>query len=149
VVSRTRLWLILGVCGISVATPVSASAHGSHALCAGSPTVSALNQYCEDIPGARGGSTPVPGQPSVATSLAPRTVAKLSKSPAHSKRAELLGLPAAAQRVPIRVQQSSASIAAASASAPWLIIAILAATLLGVGLLAAALATQRRGRMAP
>jgi hypothetical protein len=142
--SRTRPRLLLAAAiGILAACPPPASAHASHALCNGSSGVSALNQYCEDIPGARGGSTPAPGQPSVATSLPPRAVAQLTKSPARSKRAELLGLPAAADRVAIRTDLPAPSVAA---SAPWLFIAILGAILvLAIGLLAA----RRRRPAAP
>jgi hypothetical protein len=104
-----------------------------------SSTSSAINQYCENIPSATGGSTP-PGTvgPSVGTTLPPSGVRAYRHLPAaERKRARrLLSLPAPTTSVPV-----TSSIHHGAWSLPvWVILSLIAIAAAG----AAALITRRR-----
>jgi hypothetical protein len=125
---RPRLLLmLLGMFGV-LGLPATAAAHSPGSGCGAASAVSALNQYCEDIPGARGPSTPLPGQPSLAAAR-PRPILAAVK---RSHRGELLELPAADAHVPI----PAAHITFSAGTPPWSLIAILAAILLAILLIA-------------
>lgn len=106
------------------------------------PADSALNEYCETIPAARGGQTPNLGLPSVAATLPSRVAKQLEAT--KSARHALATLPAPAHRP--RAQSSrpvAVSTATTSALPLWLILAMLALALALVGV---AGARWRRGR---
>jgi hypothetical protein len=75
-----------------IAAPAAHAAGGGG--CAGPSTVSALNQYCENIPGPTGGHSPRPGAPALAGALPPSVLHRILKAPAASTRRRLLTLPA-------------------------------------------------------
>jgi hypothetical protein len=136
------VWITrITVLGVLAFTAVPARAAQSAGTCAGPPTVSALNQYCENVPGAAGGHTPGPGTPALATTLPPRVVRQLaSTSPAHAANTRLLALPA-----PTAHRRSLPVLAAVRTNAlsPFLvlILVLVALTLVLVGI-----ATTRRHR---
>ncbi len=118
-----------------------ARAAGAGQSCAGPPTVSALNQYCENIPAATGGRPPLPGSPALAGSLPRSIVRQLLRAGPQSTRRKLLRLPAGIPPV---------APGGAGTAEPWslslpLIVAVIAVAL---GLTAAA-ATRRRRRPRP
>jgi hypothetical protein len=118
------------------------------------PAQSALNQYCEVIPGASGAKPPTSGTPTLAGSLPARTVQKIARV---ADRRVLLSLPAPAKRTVVRgtsnggvaqvVRDARGSVKPASSTLPAWLFAVLAA--LALVLLAATLATRRRGGRGP
>jgi hypothetical protein len=136
----------------SRAPAATAASSQPGAPCA-NPTVSAVNQYCEDIPSASGPRASGPGAPILASSLPRRAAQRLAGAaagapagrvaPREARKARahvaLLSLPAPGARVPL-----SGSPATNDASPfSWLI-----AVLAGVALALAAAAIVRRRRLA-
>jgi hypothetical protein len=112
------------------------------------PADSALNQYCDTVPNAKGPQVPKPGTPAVATALP----ARLVRGVAHGRgqqaqaRRRLLGLPAG-PRAPIRVAfGSSDSSGISSGLPPWLILALAA---LALALIATRIRHRRRRGSSP
>ena len=134
--------LTLGACPALAAQPGAA--------CAGPPSVGAINQYCENIPGATGGHPSGPGTPAVSSSL-PRRVVKRLTATGHAR---LLALPAAVTSStpsrrgrapsPVRPQQSGISAAASTDPLSPFILLLVALIALTLALMAAALIRRRR-----
>ncbi len=127
----------------------------THALAAGgcgAPANSALNQYCESIPTARGGQRPNTPAPSVGSALPPGVAQRIGQSGANAgvrssggralrspAARQLLNLPAPVGHVTLGAQRASVS----GSSLPlWLILVLAVAALL---LAAAAAYRWRRG----
>ncbi len=132
--------ILLGVLALWAggAAPAALAAGGC-----GGPADSALNQYCETIPTARGGQLPRAGLPGLAATLAPRVLRQLEQTGGLHRRAalrKLLSLPSPDRRQPT---SSRAEISADSSLPLWLIV-VLAATALAL-LLAAANRWRKRG----
>ena len=105
--------------------------------CAGPPTVSALAQYCENVPSATGGRPPLPGSPALAGALPRSIVRAILRAGPQSTQRKLLRLPAGTRPV----QPTGASTAD-----PWGLSLPVIAALLVVGLGLAATAAARRRR---
>jgi hypothetical protein len=134
----SRRWLpILGVAlGLAI-MPAPAWAHGGPGgACAGPPSVSAINQYCEDIPSATGATTPLPGTPALQGSLPARVVRAIEHAPANSPVRRLLRLPASRRARSVLVLRPAAT--SSSLLALWLALALVALVALMVA------AAQRR-----
>ena len=101
---------------------------------------SALNQYCETLPNAKGPQVPKPGTSALATALPARLAHGIAQGRGKQARArrELLRLPAA-PRTPVRVAFGGAD--TGSALPLWLIVALAS---LALALIAAAMARRRR-----
>ncbi len=134
------LRLIVVVAAALIAVPVARGAVPGQG-CAGPPTVSALNQYCENIPAATGARPPLPGSPALATVLPHGIARRILKSAPDSARRKLLRLPAGARPIPPH---------GAGAADPWSLSLPLVVMLLLVGLgLTATAAARRRRRPRP
>jgi hypothetical protein len=137
--ATTTLALALGTGGAA-----AQAAPQPGASCAKTP--SAINQYCENIPSATGGSLPPPGTPGPAaatlgTALPQSAVRRYQHLPAAAqKRArKLLALPAPAASVPL---SASISTRKSAWSLPTgLLVAMVAMAIAGAG---AAIARHRR-----
>jgi hypothetical protein len=114
----------------------AARAAGAGASCAGPQTISALNQYCENIPGAAGGHTPYPGAAALAGQLHGRALHGMRSG----TRRKLLALPAAVRLLP---RPGSAATDALGMSMPLLL------ALLAVAIALGATAAHRRRHPRP
>ncbi len=134
--------LTLGACPAFAAQPGAA--------CVGPPSVSAINQYCETIPGATGAHTSGPGTPAVSTTLPRRVVQRLTAS----GHARLVALPAAAggpashmrRAASARTTRQPNGLAGTASTDPLspFILLVVALIALTFGLVAAALLRRRR-----
>jgi hypothetical protein len=134
----------LSAAGLLGGPLVAPSLAQPNAPCA-SPTASAQNQYCEDVPtasggrrhaGGAGGSGPTLGSPGAL----PRRVARqIDRSPQGSARRKLLQLPASL------LQER---LGPASSASGWSLALVLALILAGLVLALAALAWYRHRRQA-
>jgi hypothetical protein len=103
--------------------------------------VSALNQYCENVPAATGGKPPAPGAPAVAVGLAPKIARQIASTGHQSPQRKLLTLPAAGPTHPL---QGTAQAGTGGSGVPLLLILVLAA--IAVALIGTA-ARRRRQRL--
>ena len=87
--------LIVVVVAVLVCVPVARASDAGQG-CAGPSTISALNQYCENIPSATGARPPLPGSPALAGSLSRSIVREVLRAGPQSTRRKLLRLPAGA-----------------------------------------------------
>jgi len=95
-VGRAALTLLVAVAGAAPASAAATrAAAGAGAMCAGPQTVSALNQYCENVPTAGGGQSPGPGTPALSSALPPRVAGAITRRHGPSVTRKLLALPAA------------------------------------------------------
>jgi hypothetical protein len=107
------------------------------------PADSALNQYCETVPGAVGGQPPRAGTPALATMLPARVARAIELStgaPGRARRA-LLRLPAPAGNNPQSI--ASSAVAAGGAGFPLWLVLVMVATATAMAALAF---TDRRRR---
>jgi hypothetical protein len=156
-VSHARIaklqFLVAAALAVSLATGGAAIAKGSSrtgsrpgaatVTCNGQ-TVSAVDEYCEQIPGAAGGGGTGPGTPQLASTLPAKLVARLAANPALRP---LLRIPAPAHSRPIAPPASFAGGQPTSTSSPWRWIVI---ALVALALVIAALdVARRRRRRAP
>jgi hypothetical protein len=128
---------------VHVGAAAAASVGGA---CTGPQTVSALNQYCENLPGAAGGQTPGPGTPALSSSLPPRLIRSIAKRGGAPTASKLLRLPARGPR-PTHALGSRPSVAvpAGHASAGSLVLPFLLILLaIGAAIVGAARARRRR-----
>jgi hypothetical protein len=118
--------------------------------CQGS--ASAIAQYCEEIPGARGGHPPGPGTPTLSVALPPAAVRRLTQAP---RLWPLLRIPAAgappsgrghlsgiAREATLSGSTPGATVDTASVWTPMLLV------LAGIALLLGGVAALRRWRLA-
>jgi hypothetical protein len=144
---------IRGVAGAISVVLCAAFAGSATAARPGGPcskhSVSAVNQYCEDIPSPKGPSTPSVGTPAIGSPagralIAPRVLralqAKSGRVPRRLRR-KLLALPAATKSHPIRTPVNEANVPSTS------ITVILILILIAVALLLAALRRWHRRRL--
>ncbi|HWF56305.1 MAG TPA: hypothetical protein VG223_16825 [Solirubrobacteraceae bacterium] len=115
--------------------PAGALAASAGAACSGHANVSALNQYCEDIPSATGPNAPAPGTP--AAQLPASVVRRIVASDRRSPDRKLLRLPGGGPRHPL------GAVASTTGSSSLLLILVLVAVAVA---LAAAAAARRRQR---
>src|SRR5437764_10376900 len=129
--------LIIVIC-CAFASPAAASRPGSACT---KQSVSALDQYCENIPSATGPQTPAAGIPAVGRGLPPPVVhaltARHSSVPLAARR-ELRALPAAVHHA--RRQGTRDSIGTVAAANVWSLSLTLILILILVGLAVALLA---------
>jgi hypothetical protein len=101
--------------------------------------VSALNQYCENVPAATGGKPPAPGTPAVAAGLAPRIARQIASTRHQSPVRKLLTLPAAG---PTHQLEGSAQAGSGGSGIPLLLILVLIA--IAVALIGTAVQRRRQ-----
>lgn len=140
-VSILALLLLLVGSSISAGGAAAATIPG----CA-NPADSALNQYCETIPGSSGPHHPQAGAPAVARTLPASTLRRLETAIAQTQnrvarhaRRKLLSLPAPTVHHPLPVRQAHIS---TGSPIPWWLIALLIA--LAVAMTGLAVARWRR-----
>ena|SRR5437588_8029335 len=131
---RTAILLVLAF-AVGVSPALGASVPGCI-----NPADSALNQYCETIPGATGAKPPTARTPVLATSLP----TGLRRQIARGTRRVLLGLPAHQPRNPVPAT-SNVSKTSTSSLPLWLFLALGA---VAMALTAAAVGDRRRRRRA-
>jgi hypothetical protein len=148
---RGRNGLLCALAAVAaLVAPGAAAARQPGDQCS-STTVSAANQYCEDVPSATGGHQVGLGTPALAGHLPPSVVRELNAAPANGARAGaaavsgqtrtgLLRLPAPGSFSPLR---PGAGTHPSSASLLSELIVVLAAATVLMGALA--LARRRRG----
>lgn len=135
--AMVRRALLVVLAGLVVgAVPAHAGVLGG--ACVGPPSVSAVNQYCENVPAATGGKPAAPGSPAVAATLTPRIARQIASTPHQSPARKLLTLPAAGPTHPLQgsVQAGSGS------GVPLLLILVLIA--IAVALIGTAIQRRRQ-----
>jgi hypothetical protein len=144
--SRNFILLLLPVVALLAAPPALAARHRPLGAC-GAPAGSAINEYCDAIPSATGGTVPHVGSPSVATTL-PKPIARaISAGPSAGRK--LLTLPAAGK--PHKPHKRKVRIASLSgpATSIWSLSLILILILAAIALGLVAIAVERRRRRTP